>query len=481
MYRWIVFPIKKQVSNKKKISGRLVKHIRQDSEIQPNVNCDDTESELAESEFDEEEDDCIDQYEAEATKNELNKKLINEIKKKGPHSKLISYKRSLVEDTKTNHTNLKKLEKLQQTLIYEYISPPFYEKIHLIWSSPYTKFWMNFLSYLLFLALFSLVTLWPACGNLMLDSILWLWTATITIEETRVTYKNYLTGSQLPLMAKITEIGIMILFMALFFFIRIIGSWDGQLLGVDKVFASKVLLCLFLLYFYYRTVFTFLPISHQLGPMLVSMKMMIKNDFMTYLRLLLIFITACGIALNAIIYPYHPINAEFIKKTFLFRGILQIFVLDKDELETPSTQCLASGMSNKPNQSYQCVDLTDGIDFSYSNQRLNEYGVNYKCVQPSLFAWFVFIQYFFLIKLFLPTLLTAMFSNSISKVAKEAEQLWMFQRYEIVVEYEKRIPFGPPLSLLFYLYMIMRDMGSNMKKFSQRFRVCLKNCHLESN
>jgi len=206
--------------------------------------------------------------------------------------------------------------------------------------------------------------------------------------------------------------------------------------------------------------------------MLVSMKMMIKNDFMTYLRLLLIFITACGIALNALIYPYYPINAEFIKKTFLFRGILQIFVLDKDELETPSSQCVASGMSSHPNRSYQCVDLTDGIDFSYSNSRLNEYGVNYKCVQPSIWAWVVFIQYFFLIKLFLPTLLTAMFSNSISKVAKEAEQLWMFQRYEIVVEYEKRIPFGPPFSLFFYLYMILRDLGANLRRLSQRCRVC---------
>lgn len=251
--------------------------------------------------------------------------------------------------------------------IYEYVSPPLYEKIRLVWTAPYTKFWMNFLSYLLFLGLFSLVTLWPACGNLVLDSILWLWTATIAIEETRVTYKSYLTGSQLPITVKVLEIGIMIFFLILFFIIRIIGSWDGQLLGVDRIFASKVLLCFYLLYFYYRTVFTFLPISNQLGPMLVSMKMMIKNDFMTYLRLLIIFTTACGIALNAIIYPFHPIDPEFIKKTFLFRGILQIFVLDKDELETPSKDCIASGLSNHINQTYQCADLTDGKIYFYSS------------------------------------------------------------------------------------------------------------------
>lgn len=264
----------------------------------------------------------------------------------------------------------------------------------------------------------------------------------------------------------------MISFLVFFFLFRIIGSWDSQLLGIDRIFSSKVLLCFYLLFFYYRTVVTFLPISHQLGPMLVMMKMMIKNDFMTYLRLLLIFVTACGIALNAILYPFHPLNAEFIKKTFLFRGILQIFVLDKDELETPSADCINSGLSNHINQSYQCVDLTQGIDFSYTKETLSSYGVNYKCVQPSLFAWFIFIQYFFLIKLFLPTLLTAMFSRTTLIVEAEAEQLWMFQRYEIVVEYEKRLPFGPPFTIFCYFYMMMRNFITKLKKFSSSCKVC---------
>ena len=75
----------------------------------------------------------------------------------------------------------------------------------------------------------------------------------------------------------------------------------------------------FLLYFYYRTLFIFLPISHQLGPMLLRMKLMLQKDFMTYLRLFIIFMTASGIALNSIIYPFHPINYELFKKVFLFK------------------------------------------------------------------------------------------------------------------------------------------------------------------
>lgn len=154
----------------------------------------------------------------------------------------------------------------------------------------------------------------------------------------------------------------MIIFLVLFFLIRIVGSWDGHFFGFDKIFGSKVLLCFFLLYFFYRTVFIFLPMSSVLGPMLISMKLMVSKDFMTYLRLLIIFTTACGIALNSSLYPFYPINYEFLKKTFILRGVFQIFMLDKDELDTPSGECTASGLSNHINRPYQCFDLTQGID-----------------------------------------------------------------------------------------------------------------------
>lgn len=149
--------------------------------------------------------DIRDKHEAEETKKELNKKLIKEMKKNQKHPHLSRYKKSIEINSfnkmKSDASGPDKTDddEIKEMLTYEYVSPPVYEKICLIWQSPFTKFWMNFLSYLLFLAIFSLVTLWPCCGNLILDSILWLWTASIAIEETRVAYKSYLTGSQLPL------------------------------------------------------------------------------------------------------------------------------------------------------------------------------------------------------------------------------------------------------------------------------------------
>lgn len=227
----------------------------------------------------------------------------------------------------------------------------------------------------------------------MLDSILWLWTATIVIEDTRIAYKNYLTGSQLPMTALVLEIATMISFLVMFFFTRILGSWDNlDIFGVDRIFLSKSVLCVFMLYFYYRTLFIFLPISHQLGPMLVRMKLMVKHDFMTYLRLFLISMTAGSMALNAILYPYHPLNLELLKKVVLFRGFLQLFVADKLDLERTTDDCLKTGLSHNITRPYTCVNLTDGIDFRYTEDRLRSYGVSYKCNYMSVLAWVILIQ-----------------------------------------------------------------------------------------
>lgn len=377
--------------------------------------------------------------------------------------------------TKFDLTNsLKKVPSItQKSQKCKYVTPPFYEKVYLVWSSPFTKFWVNFISYICFLVLFGMVTLWPCCGNLILDSVLWLWTATITIEDTRIAYKNYLTGSQLPMRAPIIEIAVMLLFLVLFFFIRIVGSWDSiEFLGMDRIFLSKALLCVFLLYFYYRTLFIFLPISHQLGPMLVRMKLMVKHDFMTYLRLFLISMTAGGIALNAILYPFHPINFELMKKVLLFRGFLQLFAADKVDLERTTDECKVSGLSHKINRSYSCVNLINGINFNYTEEKLRSYGVSYKCNYMSLMAWFILIQYFLLIKLFLPTLLTAMFSATGSRVSEKSEQLWMFQRYEIVLDYEKRLMFPPPFTVILYAFMMIKTILVRTYKLITRCAVC---------
>jgi hypothetical protein len=96
------------------------------------------------------------------------------------------------------------------------------------------------------------------------------------------------------------------------------------------------------------------------------------------------------------------------------------------------------------------VNLTEGLDFTYSDAKLREYGVSPKCNHVSLMAWIIIVQYFLLIKIFLPTLLFAMFGASSATVSSKSEQLWMYQRYEIVLDYEKRSMFPPPFNIILH-------------------------------
>lgn len=108
-------------------------------------------------------------------------------------------------------------------------------------------------------------------------------------------------GSNLPLRISCFEIIIILIFLILFLLVRILGKWNfgKQNKFFDLIYlisnlildvlTSKTILCLGLIFFYYRSVFVYLPISPTLGPMLVKMKYMVRIDFLTFLRMFIVF------------------------------------------------------------------------------------------------------------------------------------------------------------------------------------------------
>ena len=133
MYYWIRFPLEKRLKKKSK-NCEVV-------EANPHLEM------LDDDEKDEE------QREAEETKAELNKKLLIEIEKNRKNS-------SQFPIYKNREQLLKSKIKLaiEENSDSKYDTPPFYRKLYLVWSSPFTKFWfVSFLykySDLFFLILF---------------------------------------------------------------------------------------------------------------------------------------------------------------------------------------------------------------------------------------------------------------------------------------------------------------------------------------
>ncbi len=57
----------------------------------------------------------------------------------------------------------------------------------------------------------------------------------------------------------------------------------------------------------------------------------VRSDFLTFLRMFIVFMAAGGITINAIVYPHYPLGVELIKRVFL-RAFFGLFVTEKDDL-----------------------------------------------------------------------------------------------------------------------------------------------------
>ncbi|CAF0831896.1 unnamed protein product [Rotaria sp. Silwood1] len=342
-----------------------------------------------------------------------------------------------------------------------------WEEIKVLWTAPITKFYTNFVAYIAFLSFFTLAVMWPSCGNLLLDCFVWFWTASIAFENTRVAYEKYCSQSSLPLQRAVLEVIVQTIFLALYLTFRIIGLWN---FGTCQVLTAKAILGVGLIYYYYRILFIYLPISPKLGPMMIRLRCMIMDDFLTFLQLFVIFMISSGVAITAVVYPHYPLGLDLFTKAFVFRGLMALFSNEMSDLKS-STQACSINATGETESEYACLRLSHGLSFKYDNlYAYNRYGISSpKCNQTSWIAWFLLIQYFFLAKRFLTSLLTAMFGLTGARVQSQSEQIWMYNRYEIVMEYDKRPRLPPPFVVISYISMLITNG-------SRRCIIKLKEC-----
>ncbi|CAF3687580.1 unnamed protein product [Rotaria sp. Silwood1] len=237
----------------------------------------------------------------------------------------------------------------------------FFEKIHVLWSAPITKFYTNFVAYLAFLFFFTLAVMWPSCGNLFLDCFVWFWATSITFENTRVSYEKYCSQSNLPLQKAVIEIIVQIVFLALYLCVRIIGLWR---FGTCHILSAKSILGFGLIYYYYRILFTFLPVSPKLGPMMIRLQRMVINDFLTFLQLFAIFMISSSVAITSVLYPHYPLSLDLFSRVFVFRGLMALFTTDMSDFKSQDHSCSinTTGLIEKENV---CLRLSNGLSFNF--------------------------------------------------------------------------------------------------------------------
>ncbi|XP_060064853.1 transient receptor potential cation channel subfamily M member-like 2 [Ylistrum balloti] len=326
------------------------------------------------------------------------------------------------------------------------LNVPVHMQFYYLYSAPITKFWISQLFYILYLTIFSLAVLFPSCGNLHMDFVVFGWTSLIWVELVRGVLAKKKKYLEINLFWTKIEIGLIGIFLITFCLVRIVPHFVSY---IDYM-TTKFVMSLGLLYFYYRTLQVFLPISPVLGPMLINIRRMIKKDFLTWMRMFVIIMVSGGVTIHAVLYPNYPFTMQGIKKA-LIRAFFAMFFTQIDDLEGNDS---CSDLYKNTSLSHCRAISPDIFSKNASSTTRDDVRSLDFCPYSSMGGYLVVMQYFVITKLVMITLLYALFSATTAKVRGESEEIWKFQKYSLIVDFEERLRLPPPLSFFSYLCMV---------------------------
>lgn len=311
--------------------------------------------------------------------------------------------------------------------------PPLWKMIVMMWSAPISKFYTSLFFYVIFLMVISLAALYPNCGNIILDSIVCSWSLLIAISYIRHVYILFIRySSVVTLYTKIIEILLILTFTGFFSTTRVLRIY------FYPIYWQKIMIALAVLYFYYRLISVYLPISPTLGPFLYRFRLMITVDFVNYMRITTVILIANSIAIRSLQYPYEELTIDSIKSVF-HQGIVSLFT------GPPSGKILVT--NNPKKQAEYCPNSFRSFDNS-------SIIIDYQDNQDTFIIYVFVFQFFIILKLILGPLLFSIFAVTASKWVSEIDSIWKFQRYQLVIDFANRLSIPEPFSIVYYLYIL---------------------------
>ncbi|XP_022809071.1 transient receptor potential cation channel subfamily M member 3-like [Stylophora pistillata] len=295
-------------------------------------------------------------------------------------------------------------------------------KILEFYKAPVTKFWSNVFAYMAFLVLFSFVILVkqdkiPSISEMVLI----IFVCTLCTEEIRqILHSEPPTfGSKLNDWAS-SKWNLLDGFAVVSFFIGL-----GLRLHPTTRSAGHVVYCLDVMLWIIRLLHIF-SVSKHLGPYVVMIGRM-TVDMLYFLLIMVIFLLAYGVAQQAILYPNEIASWSTVSGVF-FRPYFQVYgELFFDEPDTISPTETVLGTPRKDKHGDTIVVL--------------------------IMAFYLLVA-----NILLLNLLIAIFNNTFSSVQANANQIWKFQRYYLVMEYAQRPVLVPPFIILNHVIHILRGL-----------------------
>ncbi|XP_049483681.1 transient receptor potential cation channel subfamily M member 2 isoform X1 [Panthera uncia] len=330
-------------------------------------------------------------------------------------------------------------------------------RVRAFFNAPVVIFHLNILSYFAFLCLFAYVLMvdfqpTPSCC----EYLIYFWLFSLVCEELRQLFYD-------P-----DEFGLMK--MALLYFS---DFWNKLDIGAILLFIAgltcrlipallypgRIILSLDFIMFCLRLMHIF-TISKTLGPKIIIVKRMMKDVFF-FLFLLAVWVVSFGVAKQAILI-HNESRVDWIFRGVVYQSYLTIFG--------------------------QMPAYIDGVNFSldqcspngtdpYKPKCPESDAVRHEPAFPEWLTVILLCLYLLFTNILLLNLLIAMFNYTFQQVQEHTDQIWKFQRHDLIEEYQGRPPAPPPFILLSHLHLFIKRV---VLKIPARRRKQLKS-KLEKN
>ncbi|PKU43133.1 transient receptor potential cation channel subfamily m member 2 [Limosa lapponica baueri] len=310
-------------------------------------------------------------------------------------------------------------------------------RLRAFFTAPVVIFLMNVLSYFTFLLLFAyvlMVDFQPSPS--WREYLIYFWLFSLVCEETRQLLYDP-EGFGVVKMAslyfrdfwnKLDICGILVFLTGLT--CRLIPS---------TLYPGRIILSLAFIIFCLRLMHIF-TVSKTLGPKIIIVKRMMKDVFF-FLFLLAVWVVSFGVAKQAILI-HNEERMEWLFRGVVYHSYLTIFGQIPSYIDGVNfniDQCSPNGTDPyKP----KCPETNED---------------NNKPIFPEWLTVILLCLYLLFTNILLLNLLIAMFNYTFQQVQQHTDQIWKFQRHDLIEEYHGRPPAPPPFILLNHLQILIRQ------------------------
>ncbi|XP_059956849.1 transient receptor potential cation channel subfamily M member 3 isoform X4 [Mesoplodon densirostris] len=311
---------------------------------------------------------------------------------------------------------------------------PLGRKIYEFYNAPIVKFWFYTLAYIGYLMLFNYIVLvkmerWPSTQEWIVISYIF----TLGIEKMR----EILMSEPGKLLQKVkvwlqeywnvTDLIAILLFSV------------GMILRLqDQPFRSdgRVIYCVNIIYWYIRLLDIF-GVNKYLGPYVMMIgKMMI--DMMYFVIIMLVVLMSFGVARQAILFPNEEPSWKLAKNIFYMPYWMIYGEVFADQIDPPCGQ-------NETREDGKIIQLPPCKTGDW--------------IVPAIMACYLLVA-----NILLVNLLIAVFNNTFFEVKSISNQVWKFQRYQLIMTFHERPVLPPPLIIFSHMTMIFQHLCCRWRK-----------------